>query len=129
MFTLEDIKKAHAGVKSGADFPQFIKDLKRLGVVGFETYVSDGHTVYYNENGETVISGQVYDFLEVKNVSSVEAFKKGLREHQEGKSDYMGFCRMCAETGVEKWVVSMGEMTCTYFDVKEGMMVEERIPE
>ncbi|WP_343689938.1 DUF1398 family protein [Chitinophaga sp.] len=107
MFTLQEIKNAHAKVKSGADFPQFIRDLKGLGVVGFETYVSDGHTGYYSEHGETVISEEKYGFLEVKKVSSLEEFKEGLREHQEGKSDYMGFCRMCAETGVEKWVVSM----------------------
>lgn len=129
MFTLQEIKDAHAKVKSGADFPQYIRDLKVLGVVRYETYVSDGHTSYYNENGGTVISEEKYDFLEVEKVSDISGFKKGLKEHQEGKSDYMGFCRMCAESGVEKWVVSIGEMSCSYFDVEGGMMVEERIPE
>jgi uncharacterized protein YbcV (DUF1398 family) len=67
--------------------------------------------------------------LEVESVSNVEGFRKGLKEHQEGKSDYEGFCRMSAESGVEKWVVSMGEMMCRYYGVDGGMMVEERIPE
>lgn len=129
MFTLQDIKNAHAKVKSGADFPQYIRDLKAMGVVGYETFVSDGHTAYYSENGETVISEEKYGFLEVEKVSNVDGFKKDLKEHQEGKSDYMGFCRMCAESGVEKWVVSMGEMRCSYFDLNGGVMVEERIPE
>jgi len=129
MFTLEEIKKAHGKVKSGMDFPDYIRDLKGLGVVRYETWVSDGHTGYYSENGGTVISEEKYDFLEVERVSNVEEFRRGLREHQDGKSDYEGFCRMCAENGVEKWVVSMGEMMCRYFDVNGGMMVEEGIPE
>lgn len=128
MFTIQEIQNAHAKVKSGADFPGYIKDLKGLGVLRYETYVSDGHTKYYGENGRTVISEEKYDFLEVKRVSSLEEFRRGLKEHQEGKSDYMGFCRMCAGSGVEKWVVSMGEMRCVYFDVDGEVMVEERIP-
>lgn len=129
MVTIQEIKNAHAKVKSGVDFPQYIRDLKGLGIVRYETYVSDGHTEYWSENGETVISEEKYDFLEVKKVSNVKGFRKGLKEHQDGKSDYMGFCRMCAESGVEKWVVSMREMSCVYFDVDGKVMVEERIPE
>ena len=33
MFTLEQIKLAHSKVKSGADFPAYIKELKALGVI------------------------------------------------------------------------------------------------
>jgi hypothetical protein len=32
MFTIEQIKQAHVKVKSGADFPAYIKYLKQLGV-------------------------------------------------------------------------------------------------
>ncbi len=34
MFTIEQIKEAHAKVKSGADFPNYIHDLIILGVKG-----------------------------------------------------------------------------------------------
>lgn len=32
MFTVEQIKTAHSKVKSGADFPAYIQDIKKLGV-------------------------------------------------------------------------------------------------
>ena len=32
MFTVEQIKAAHSKVKSGADFPSYIKEIKSLGV-------------------------------------------------------------------------------------------------
>ena len=50
MFTVEQIKAAHSKVKSGADFPAYIQDIKKLGVTYYETFVTDGHTDYYGAN-------------------------------------------------------------------------------
>ena len=50
MFTVKQIKYAHAKVKSGADFPQYIQDIIALGVTSFETFVFDNHTNYYGAN-------------------------------------------------------------------------------
>ncbi len=44
MFILDQIEAAHSKVKSGADFPEYIKELKQFGVTSYETFVSDGHT-------------------------------------------------------------------------------------
>ena len=44
MFTVEQIKAAHSKVKSGADFPKYIRDIKLLGVTAYETWVVDSHT-------------------------------------------------------------------------------------
>ncbi|MBO9661220.1 MAG: DUF1398 family protein, partial [Chitinophagaceae bacterium] len=35
MFTLEEITAAHAKVRSGSDFPGYIRDLKKLSVKGY----------------------------------------------------------------------------------------------
>ena len=51
MFTIEQIKAAHSKVKSGADFPGYIQDIKRLGVNAFETWVIDSHTEYFGKDG------------------------------------------------------------------------------
>ena len=44
MFTIEQIQSAHSKVKSGADFPKYIQEIKALGVTSYETYVEDGRT-------------------------------------------------------------------------------------
>jgi uncharacterized protein YbcV (DUF1398 family) len=54
MFTLEQIKEAFGKVKSGADFPQFVQDLKEIGVTHYDNYVSNGRTKYYGKDGSTV---------------------------------------------------------------------------
>lgn len=50
MFTVEQIELAHQKVKSGADFPKYIQEIKQMGVAGFETWVKDSHTEYFGAN-------------------------------------------------------------------------------
>jgi len=54
--------------------------------------------------------------------------KFDLKAHQQGKTDYSTFCSDCAKSGVEKWAVSMEEMTCSYFDKAGNKLLVEVIP-
>ena len=51
MFTLEQIEAAHSKTKSGADFPQYIREIKELGVTRFQTFVTDCHSIYFGRGG------------------------------------------------------------------------------
>ena len=129
MFTLEQIKTAHSKVKSGADFPTYIRDIKQLGVTSYETYVSDGHTDYYGINDFKTSTGAKYDILAIAENSNVEQFKIDLKAHQQGQTNYPTFCSDCAKSGIEKWAVSMDKMTCTYYDKAGNEMLVEKIPQ
>ena len=71
MFTVEQIKTAHSKVKSGADFPAYIQDIKKLGVTYYETFVSDGHTDYYGANDYKTSSSAKYDTLQIAEISNI----------------------------------------------------------
>lgn len=129
MFTVEQIELAHTHVKSGADFPKYIQQIKQMGVVAFETFVIDSHTEYYGNNNYQVKSLPKYKSLTIADRSSNEKFIQYLKLHQRGETDYFTFCRHCAETGVEKWIVSLDEMTCTYYDKLGNQLLVEKIPE
>lgn len=129
MFTVEQIKAAHSKVKSGADFPAYIQDIKKLGVTFYETFVTDGHTNYYGANDYKTTSAAKYEALTVAETTNKEQFKVDLKEHQQGKTDYLTFIRMCARFGIEKWAVSMDKMTCTYFDKAGNEILVEQIPQ
>jgi uncharacterized protein YbcV (DUF1398 family) len=128
MFTVEQIEQAHEKIKSGADFPKYIRDIKELGVKGFETWVVDGHTEYFGENNFIATSNSKYDELLVSDNSNKEYFIVQLKAHQQGETDYFTFCKDCAETGIERWVVSLDKTTCTYFDKSGNEMLVETIP-
>jgi uncharacterized protein YbcV (DUF1398 family) len=128
MFTIQQIHEAHSKVKSGADFPKYMQDIIALGVTSFETFVSDNHTNYYGINGFKITSEGFSETLTIVEESNVKQFKLDLKAHQEGKTDYMTFLNDCAKSGVEKWIVVMDKMTCSYYDKVGNEMVVERIP-
>ena len=128
MFTIDQINEAHAKVKSGADFPGYIQDLIGLGVTGFETFVADGHTMYFGKDGTKIQSDAKYTVLKIADESDKDQFLEDLKDHQQGKTNYQTFCLDCAWSGVEKWVVDMTKMTCIYFDKKGHEMLAEAIP-
>lgn len=129
MFTVEQIKAAHSKVKSGADFPAYIQEIKKMGVTFYETYVNDGHTDYFGANDYKTTSIAKYDSQQIAKTTNIEQFKADLKAHQQGKTDFMTFIGMCATFGIEKWTVCMEKMTCTYYDLAGNEILVENIPQ
>jgi len=129
MFTLNEIKTAHAKVKSGADYPAYVQEIIKMGVTGYETYVDNGNTIYFGNNNYRIESGPKYDLLLVNEKSDPDTFKTELKAHQNGKTDFPTFCNIAAHAGVQKWVVNTDAMTCTYFDKNGVALLVESIPD
>lgn len=128
MFTADQIKAAHSKVKSGADFPSYIREIKQLGVTHYEAYVTDGHIDYHGDNNYTARVPAKYKPLAIANVPSGEPFKAALLAHQQGKTGFLTFIQLCATFGIEKWVICMDKMTCIYYDKAGKEMLTENIP-
>lgn len=128
-FTLEQIQAAHAKVKSGADFPAYVQELKRFGMLYYDNYVSDGHTEYYGAGNYHLTGPAKYDTLTVAEESDKDGFNDVIKLHQDGGTDYATFCRQAAEKGIEKWRVDLRLMTCTYYDKHGNTIIIEAIPE
>lgn len=128
MFTIEQIKTAHSKVKSGADFPKYVKELIELGITSYTIYVLDGHAEYFGKDNYHIKSDAKYSILNVTEDSNAETFISRLKAHQQGKTDYLSFCNDCAKAGAEKWIVDTQKMTCTYYDLAGNTMLEEQIP-
>ncbi|PWS33504.1 DUF1398 domain-containing protein [Pedobacter paludis] len=129
MFSIEEIKKAESKIKTGADFPQFIADIKAMGVIRNDVYVSNGLSVYFDHDDHSEqASPEEYPNLVINEESSAEKLKHALSIHQRGETDYFTFCKQSADAGVEKWVIDLEEMTCTYLDAEGNELVKEEIP-
>lgn len=129
MFTLEQIRDAHSKVKSGADFPSYVRDIKDLGLTHYELYVTDGHAEYFGGQDHKVLSPAVYNPLNIAAVADATQFVADLKAHQQGHTDYHTFCEHAARSGVEKWVVDTAKMTCIYYDKAGNNLLEETIPQ
>ena len=128
-FTWNQIQEAAQKVKSGADFPQFIQDLKSMGVTRYDTFVADGRTLYYAANNAMVDGKAKYEAIAVNPTGEAAKLKHCITIHQQGQTDYATFCLQAAEAGVEKWTTHMVEMTVTYLDQGGNIMLVERIPQ
>ena len=128
MFTIEQIETAHSKVKSGADFPKYIQEIKGLGVIVFETYVSDSHTIYYGKDNFETRSKPKNENLTIAGESKKVLFIHFLKIHQQGETDYLSFCKHCAETGIEKWVVNLNSMSYIYYNSAGSEILIEKIP-
>lgn len=128
MFTVAQIEQAHEKVKSGADFPKYIQEIKALGVLGFETWVKDSHTEYYGTNDYRTLSKPQYAQLSIAHETNKDSFVTELKAHQQGQTDYYTFCKDCAENGIEKWIVDLDKMTCIYYDKAGKEILVEQIP-
>lgn len=128
MFTIEQIKQAHSKVKSGADFPKYIQDMKQLGVQTYEHFVTDGHIQYKGLDAFTLSADAKWATQNIAEQGNTAQLQHSLKIHQQGQTDYPTFCIQAAESGVEKWIVNMNAMTCTYFDKAGKNMLTENIP-
>lgn len=128
MFTVEQIEIAHKKVKSGADFPKYIQEIKEIGVTAFETWVTDSHTEYFGKNGFQTKSKPKYERLNITDFCDKEKFEDYLKIHQKGETDYFTFCKHCAQTGIEKWKVNLDKMTCIYYDKAGNEILQEIVP-
>ncbi len=129
MFTVEQLKAAHSKVKSGADFPSYIREIKSFGVTHYEAFVTDGRIDYHGANATIAKVPAKYDPLVIADISNGEEFKAELLAHQQGKTDFLTFIKMCAINGIEKWEICMDKMTCTYYDKSGNELLVEEIPQ
>lgn len=58
MFTLPQLKAAHAKVKTGADFPAYVQEIKQMGLQYYEFKVTTGQTTYHGADGFTSAATQ-----------------------------------------------------------------------
>ncbi len=54
MFTKEQIETAHSKVKSGADFPKYVREIKSIGVKSHEVVLIDGTWIFKGADEQVV---------------------------------------------------------------------------
>ncbi len=124
-FTLENIEEA--GRKySGTLFYKLVQEFIKMGIVENIFNLKEGVRVYKTRLDEINI-----EFVRVNiNQTEVdkETFKSILKNHQQGNTDFMTFCKEVGEVGVYKWVIDTHNMTCSYYDTFENLVLVEEIP-
>lgn len=128
MFTIQQMQAAHAKIRTGADFPAYVQEIKELGLIRYEYLVSNGTTVYLGADHFQVRSEPIYPEKTISEVPYPAIVTQIINDHQEGKTDFLTFCTQVANAGVEKWILDTQEMLCSYYDIAGNVMVAEPVP-
>ena len=127
MFTIEQINGLHARLGSARTLPEYVRELKALGVERYDSYLADGHSEYFGQGGHRVVSPPVHEVLPVAETAKRETFLQHLRRHERRETTYLEMSRGLAQSGIEKWTVDTGRMTMTFHHKAGSEMLVEQI--
>src|SRR5579872_7079886 len=127
MFTLEQIDDLHAQLGSAKTFPEYVRALKAIGVERADSYLADGHSEYFGQNGHRVVSPPVHEVLPVAETGQRESFLEHLKRHERSETTYLEMSRGLAQSGIEKWTIDTARMTMTFYDKAGKEMLVEQI--
>lgn len=114
MFTLNQINDIYGRLGKQTTLAEYLNALKDIGVVRYDSFIIDGHSEYYGNNNQKVVSPQVHEKLDISNTSDKDSMLTHLRLHEQGKTNYFEMSKVLAASGIEKWTFDTINMTITY---------------
>ena len=127
MFTIEQIDELHDRLGRAETLVDYVGSLAALGVVRYDSFVSDGHSEYVGLDAERVVSPPAHETLTVAEDSDRQAFVDHLKRHERGETGYLEMSKGLADSGVQKWTVDTHAMTMTFYDRTGVALLVEKI--
>ncbi|MDF1605049.1 DUF1398 family protein [Nocardioides sp. YIM 152315] len=126
---MEQVDDLHARLGRADSLADYLQGLAAIGVVRFESFVSDGRSEFHGADGQVVVSPAHHEVLEIAEVSDRDAFIQHLRRHGDGQTSYLEMSEGLARSGLEKWVADTSAMTMTYCDLAGVVLLVEEVQE
>lgn len=127
MFTLEQIEEIHKNSGKRTSLPEYLQALNTIGVIKYDSFISDGHSEYYGEDGEKLVSQPAHENLIVADISNLEGLMIHLNLHEQGKTDYFQMSQGLADSGIEKWTFDTEQKTIAYYDKAGNELLLEEV--
>ena len=126
VFTLAQIDDLHVRLGRADSLADYMHGLAAIGVARFDSFVTDGHSEFFNADGQRITSPAHHEMLAVAEVSDRDTCLEHLRRHSDGETSYVEMSEGLAEAGVERWVADTTALTMTYRDrAGVALLVEE----
>lgn len=127
MFTLAQIDEIHNTLGKRASLPDYLQALNSIGVIKYDSFITDGHSEYFGADNHKLVSQPVHEKYAIAEISNLEGFMIHLNLHEQGKTDYFQMSQGLADSGVEKWTFDTKQMTIAYYDMAGNELLVEDI--
>ena len=126
MVTLAEIDEVHGRLGNSDSLDAYCRALADLGVTGYDSYVTDGHTVFHTTHGRELVTPAYHEAVEVATEPDHAAVHATLARTEAGELDYGEMSRLLGAAGLERWSVDTRRLVMTYTDVLgEAALVEQ----
>ena len=127
MFTLEQVNAIHDELGKSNSLLEYANALRKIGVMSYDSYVSDGHTKYYGKDGHVVETPANNKEYMVTQAYNDELFRRTLKRAEKGKIGYEDMSKELAKAGVDKWTMDTDKHTFTYSDAQGRAVLVEQL--
>ena len=114
---------------AGRKYPEYVKNLKEIGVQSYEVSVGDLLTTVYGNDGDPLEVPGASAQLVCSDTFFEPHLKAALASNQSGLTAYPEFMSEIAEAGVHRYVADLGSMMVTYYGKNPEDKYEEKIPD
>ncbi len=126
---MDQIDDLHARFGRADSLAEYFRGLARIGIVRFDSFLTDGHSEFIGGDGQRVVSPPHHDVLAIEELSDRAAFLEHLQRHLDGETSYVEMSKGLAASGIEKWVADTTALTMTYFDRDGVELLVEKVDE
>lgn len=127
MVTLAQIEDVHDRLGSRESLGAYVRELREIGVSGYDSFLSDGRTEFSCSDGTTLTSGVHHEALAVVAEPDHAAIHDALAKAQRGDSSYLEMSKELADAGLERWSVDTVALTMTYVDIAGRHVLVEQL--
>jgi uncharacterized protein YbcV (DUF1398 family) len=127
MFTLAQVTHIHDTLGNEDSLPEYLRALAAVGVQHYDSFITDGHSEYYGQDGHKVVSPAVHEVFQVSDTSDKAAFLDYMKLVEQGGIGYEEMSRRLAEIGVEKWAFDTQALTIAYYDKAGQVLLAENL--
>ena len=127
MFTLAQIEEIHKYSGKRTSLPEYLQALNAIGVIKYDSFITDGHSEYYGADNQKLVSPPVHEVYTIAEISNLEALHIHLKLHEQGETDYFQMSKGLADSGIEKWTFDTEQMTIAYYDKAGNELLLEEI--
>lgn len=127
VFTIAEIEDLHDRLGAAATLPDYLRELNAMGVIRSDSFLSDGHSEYFGEDGYRVVGAATHEGLAVAEAARPDQLRRHLQRHERGESSYLEMSKGLAASGIAKWTFDTRRMTISYRDVGGNEVLREEI--
>ncbi|PWJ54534.1 uncharacterized protein YbcV (DUF1398 family) [Dyadobacter jejuensis] len=113
----------------GLPFPEFVKELKALGIDNYEVRVDSGDTTYTSKNGDKLVVPGRTAVFEPTETFKVEAVRQAIQRNQQGLTSYSDFLQEIGQAGIHTYLADLVSMRVIYQGPNSEYEYEEMISE